>query len=157
MNEVKRVIYRDDQGRAWLYRAESVNPTDSSSSVAENVYDSEGRLRFTYIVDTEKGATRGKIERRLYFDENGRKIWEIWKRAGQSIYFLPETESQDYVTTPEQDFEKAASCPEITRQAKHRPMRSARPRACAAPLLAPDSSGLRAPSRYRIGTIDAWR
>lgn len=118
MNEVKRVIYRDDQGRAWLYRTESVSPTDSSLSVAENVYDSEGRLRFTYIVESGKGATHGKIERRLYFDESGRKIWEIWKRAGQNIYFLPETESQDYVTTPEQDFDKAASCPEVTGQAK---------------------------------------
>jgi len=66
-------------------------------------YDAQGRLRFLYVTAAAVNETR--IEHRVYFDEAGKRIWEIQKTVEGPGYTFPSVwPDEDLVRDPKAAF-----------------------------------------------------
>lgn len=109
-----RVIGTDAQGRVRFYQREG--GSEDSSLKFEHYYDEAGRLRFVLITG---GAVSGsKLEQRIYFDADGKRIWEE-QHATAPGYTWPETwpEEQLQISDPAAKFSSSSPCPEIKARA----------------------------------------
>jgi hypothetical protein len=62
--------------------------SDDSALKLQHYYDEAGRLRFVLITG---GAVNGsELEQRIYFDEQGKRIWEEHKYTKGPGYTFPE-------------------------------------------------------------------
>jgi hypothetical protein len=112
-----RVIGTDAQGRVRFYQTEG--GSDDSSLKFEHYYDEAGRLRFVFITG---GAVSGsKLEQRIYFDADGKRIWEE-QHATAPGYTWPEAwpEDQLQISDPAAKFSSGSPCPEIKARARGR-------------------------------------
>lgn len=81
-----RKLAVDAKGVARLYQNEA--GSDDSALTWQHYYDESGRLRFVFIFG---GAVNGsKLEHRIYFDENGKRLWEEHKYLEGPGYTFPE-------------------------------------------------------------------
>jgi hypothetical protein len=109
-----RVIGTDAQGRVRLYQREG--GSEDSSLKFEHYYDEAGRLRFVLITG---GAVSGsKLEQRIYFDADGKRIWEEHSATAPG-YTWPEVwpEDQLQISDPAAKFSSASPCAEIKARA----------------------------------------
>lgn len=105
-----RIIGADAQGRVRFYQKEG--GSDDSALKFEHYYDEAGRLRFVLITG---GAVSGsKLEQRIYFDADGKRIWEEQTFTAPG-YTWPEVwpEEQLQISDPEAKFSSNSPCPEI--------------------------------------------
>jgi hypothetical protein len=112
-----RVIGTDAQGRVRFYQTEG--GSDDSSLKFDHYYDEAGRLRFVFITG---GAVSGsKLEQRIYFDADGKRIWEE-QHATAPGYTWPEVwpEDQLQISDPAAKFSSDSPCPEIKARARGR-------------------------------------
>ncbi len=112
-----RVIGTDAQGRVRFYQREG--GSDDSSLKFEHYYDEAGRLRFVFITG---GAVSGsKLEQRIYFDADGKRLWEE-QQATAPGYTWPEAwpEDQLQISDPAAKFSSGSPCPEIKARARGR-------------------------------------
>lgn len=81
-----RTLAVDAGGRVRYYERQA--GSDDSALKWEHYYDEAGRLRFVFITG---GAVNGsKLEHRVYFDDNGKRIWEEHKYTTGPGYTFPE-------------------------------------------------------------------
>ena len=112
-----RIIGTDAQGRVRFYQKEG--GSDDSALKFEHYYDEAGRLRFVFITG---GAVSGsKLEQRIYFDADGKRIWEEQTFTAPG-YTWPEVwpEEQLQISDPETKFSSNSPCPEIKARARGR-------------------------------------
>jgi hypothetical protein len=84
--DTARTIATDAKGRVRLYVNEG--GSDDSALKWEHYYDEMGRLRFVFITG---GAVNGsKLEHRIYFDEDGKRLWEDHTYKKGPGYTFPE-------------------------------------------------------------------
>lgn len=115
--DTARVIGSDAQGRVRFYQTEG--GSEDSSLKFEHYYDENGRLRFVFITG---GAVSGsQLEHRIYFDAEGKRIWEEHKATAPG-YTWPEVwpEEQLQINDPEAKFASASLCPEVKPRARAR-------------------------------------
>jgi len=96
-----KTIYQDHEGKVRKY-IEAAGSDDSALNI-EYYYDLSNRMRFIFITG---GAVNGTyIEHRVYFDNNGNKIWEIQKMEGEGYAFYEEWPEDKYILAPLHVFE----------------------------------------------------
>jgi hypothetical protein len=84
--DVLRKLAVDSRGVGRFYQYEA--GSDDSALTWQHYYDQSGRLRFAFIFG---GAVNGsKLEHRIYFDENGKRLWEEHKYLEGPGYTFPE-------------------------------------------------------------------
>lgn len=107
----------DSKGVVRRYENEA--GSDDSALTWQHYYDEAGRLRFVFI---SGGAVNGsQLEHRIYFDENGKRIWEEHKYVKGPGYTFPEVwpeEKTDLArpiqkSDPAKAFAATSPCPEI--------------------------------------------
>jgi hypothetical protein len=106
-----RVMAVDSEGRVGRYEKEG--GSEDSSLAWKHYYDTVGHLRFVFITG---GATNGsKIEHRIYFDEEGKRIWEDQKYTKGPGYTFPTSWPDEELqrTDAAKAFVAASPCPEI--------------------------------------------
>jgi hypothetical protein len=111
-----RSIARDARGRVRYY--ERQGGSEDSALKWQHYYDEAGRLRFVFITG---GATNGaELEHRIYFDEQGKRIWEEHKYTKGPGYTFPEIwpAEQLQLRDAAAAFAAKSSCPE--KRAKRR-------------------------------------
>jgi hypothetical protein len=107
--DVRRVLYTDQEGRPRIYLYEG--GSDDSRMNHELYYANRGQLRFAFITAGAVNATQ--IEHRVYFAEDGRKIWEIQKQLeGPGYTFPTEWPDDDLILQPVATFRAESRCPE---------------------------------------------
>ena len=112
-----RAIATDAKGRVRFYQTEG--GSDDSSLTFEHYYDEAGRLRFVFITG---GAVSGsKLEHRIYFDADGKRIWEEHSATAPG-YTWPEVwpEEQLQTSDPGTKFASDSPCPEVKGGARGR-------------------------------------
>jgi antitoxin component YwqK of YwqJK toxin-antitoxin module len=88
-----RTVYFDSKQIIRKYIRET--GSDDSSVTLTHYYDSGKVLRFLYI---KAGAVNGtSVEYRIYFDESGKKIWEIKKQLKGPGYTFPSVWPDDQI------------------------------------------------------------
>jgi hypothetical protein len=81
----QRTLAIDGRGRVRYY--EKQGGSEDSALKWEHYYDESGRLRFVFITG---GATNGaELEHRIYFGEDGKRIWEQQKYTKGEGYTFP--------------------------------------------------------------------
>jgi hypothetical protein len=108
--DTKRTIATDSMGHVRFYLSEG--GSDDSALKWEHYYDETGRLRFVFITG---GAINGsKLEHRIYFDENGKRIWEDHTYTKGPGYTFPEVwpDDQLQINNPAAKFSSKSPCPE---------------------------------------------
>ena len=111
--DTARTIATDPKGRVRFYGNEG--GSDDSSLKWEHYYDEAGRLRFVFITG---GAVNGsKLEHRIYFDENGKRLWEDHTYKKGPGYTFPEVwpDDQLQINEPAAKFSSTSPCPEARR------------------------------------------
>ncbi len=104
-----RAIYRTKDGTVQVYKYEG--GSDDSALKLEFYYDRGGVLRFVFITGGAFNGTR--IEHRIYFDGNGKRIWEMQKLiAGPGYTFPHEWPREALVFEPLKVFSALSPCPE---------------------------------------------
>lgn len=84
--DTSRTLGIDSNGRVRYYEKQA--GSDDSALKWEHYYDEAGRLRFVLITG---GAVNGsELEHRIYFDEEGKRIWEEQKYTKGPGYTFPE-------------------------------------------------------------------
>jgi hypothetical protein len=81
-----RTLAVDAGGRVRYYERQA--GSDDSALKWEHYYDEAGRLRFVFI--TGGAANGSRLEHRVYFDDNGKRIWEEHKYTTGPGYTFPE-------------------------------------------------------------------
>lgn len=81
----RRSMAVDGRGRVRYYEKQA--GSDDSALKWEHYYDEEGRLRFVFI--TGGAANGSELEHRIYFDEEGKRIWEEQKYTKGPGYTFP--------------------------------------------------------------------
>lgn len=81
-----RSIARDARGRVRYY--EKQGGSEDSALKLQHYYDEAGRVRFVFI--TGGAANGAELEHRIYFDEQGQRIWEEHKYTKGPGYTFPE-------------------------------------------------------------------
>jgi len=112
-----RIIGADASGHVRFYQREG--GSDDSALKFEHYYDEAGRLRFVLITG---GAVSGsKLEHRIYFDAEGKRIWEI-RSFTDPGYTWPEVWPAEELQTsdPAARFASASPCPEVKPGARGR-------------------------------------
>ena len=112
-----RMIGADASGRVRFYQKEG--GSEDSSLKFEHYYDESGRLRFVFITG---GAVSGsKLEHRIYFDADGKRIWEEHSATAPG-YTWPEVwpDEELQVNDPEAKFSSSSPCPEIKARTRGR-------------------------------------
>src|SRR6185436_6235857 len=87
--------------------------SEDSSLTLRHYYDPQGRLRFVFITG---GAVNGaQLEQRIYFDENGERIWEEHKYTKGPEYTFPEIwpDEQLQKSDPAKAFAAVSPCKEV--------------------------------------------
>lgn len=106
-----RALAADSEGRARRYEKEA--GSEDSSLAWKHYYDAGGHLRFVFITG---GATNGsELEHRIYFDEEGKRIWEDQKYVKGPGYTFPKVwpDADLQLVDPAKAFAAASPCPEI--------------------------------------------
>ena len=104
----------DAKGLVRMY--EKQGGSDDSSLTWKHFYDESGRLRFVFITG---GAVNGaQLEHRIYFDEDGRRIWEEHKYVKGPQYTFPEVWPDDQLQLhdPAAAFAAKSPCPVAKRE-----------------------------------------
>ncbi len=112
-----RIVGTDARGRVRFYQREG--GSDDSALTFEHYYDEAGRLRFVLITG---GAVNGsKVEHRIYFDAEGKRIWEI-RSFTDPGYTWPEVWPDEELqqSDPAAKFASGSPCPEIKARARGR-------------------------------------
>ena len=118
-----RKLAVDSKGVARLYQNEA--GSDDSALTWQHYYDESGRLRFVFI---SGGAANGsQLEHRIYFDENGKRLWEEHKYLEGPGYTFPEVwpEGKNDLARPIQKFFPAKA---FAAKSQCRELRGRRPR-----------------------------
>jgi hypothetical protein len=84
--DTSRTLAVDTGGRVRYYEKQA--GSDDSALKWEHYYDEAGRLRFVFI--TGGAANGSELEHRIYFDEDGKRIWEEHKYTKGPGYTFPE-------------------------------------------------------------------
>ena len=103
--DTMRKMAVDSKGVVRRYENEA--GSDDSMLTWQHYYDQLGRLRFVFI---SGGAANGaQLEHRIYFDEDGKRLWEEHKYVKGPGYTWPEVwpEEQNDEAKPIQKFEPA--------------------------------------------------
>lgn len=108
--DAARSIATDSIGRVHFYGNEA--GSDDSALRWKHYYDENGRLRFVFI---SGGAVNGsELEHRIYFDQNGTRVWEdhVYKKGPG--YTFPEIwpDEQLQISNPAEKFASKSPCPE---------------------------------------------
>lgn len=101
----------DSKGLVRMYETQA--GSDDSSLTWQHFYDEAGRLRFVFITG---GATNGaQLEHRIYFDEDGKRIWEEHKYKKGPEYTFPAVWPDDQLQkkNPAGAYAKKSPCPEL--------------------------------------------
>lgn len=109
--DTARTIATDSKGRVRFYRNEG--GSEDSSLKWEHYYDETGRLRFVFITG---GAVNGsQLEHRIYFDENGKRLWEEQTYKKGPGYTFPKVwpDDQLQINDPAAKFSSNSTCTEI--------------------------------------------
>jgi hypothetical protein len=109
--DVARTIATDAKGRVRFYVREA--GSDDSALKWEHYYDEMGRLRFVFITG---GAVNGsKLEHRIYFDENGKRLWEDHTYKKGPGYTFPEVwpDEELQIKNPAAKFSSKSLCKEV--------------------------------------------
>jgi hypothetical protein len=112
--DTARTIATDAKGRVRFYVNEG--GSDDSSLKWEHYYDEMGRLRFVFITG---GAVNGsQLEHRIYFDENGKRLWEDHTYKKGPGYTFPEVwpDEQLQIKNPAAKFSSRSRCKEVNRK-----------------------------------------
>jgi hypothetical protein len=112
--DTARTIATDAKGRVRFYGNEG--GSDDSALKWEYYYDEAGRLRFVFITG---GAVNGsKLEHRIYFDENGKRLWEDHTYKKGPGYTFPEVwpDDQLQLSNAASKFSSKSPCPEVKQQ-----------------------------------------
>jgi hypothetical protein len=114
--EVYRQITVDTKGVVRRY--ETQGGTEDHLLTFEHYYDESGRISFVYIIGGAANGTR--IQHRIYFDENGKRIFESHKNVTGPGYpgFSDYPDDELSISRPAEDFAAASQCPEIKSKAK---------------------------------------
>ena len=102
-----RTLYTDAQGIHRLFQGSGWS--EDSKVSRSFFYDVNGKLRFSFI---RGGATDGtRLEYRIYFSPQGKKIWSMRKKTGGPGYTFPdEWPEEDFVHDPLATFNEADPC-----------------------------------------------
>lgn len=114
--DTARTIATDAKGRVRFYGNEG--GSDDSALKWEYYYDERGRLRFVFITG---GAVNGsKLEHRIYFDENGKRLWEDHTYKKGPGYTFPEVwpDEQLQINDAAAKFSSKSPCEEKGQKAK---------------------------------------
>jgi hypothetical protein len=101
----------DSKGIVRMY--EKQGGSDDSALTWKHYYDEAGRLRFVLITG---GAVNGaQLEHRIYFDEGGKRLWEVHKYVKGPGYTFPEIWPDDQLQTkdPASAFAAPSNGPEL--------------------------------------------
>ncbi len=106
-----RMIATDARGRVRYYEKQA--GSEDSALKWEHYYDEAGRLRFVFI--TGGAANGSELEHRIYFDEDGKRIWEEQKYTKGPGYTFPTTwpGEQLHFNDAATAFSAKSHCPEI--------------------------------------------
>lgn len=120
--DTARTIATDTKGLVRFYQNEG--GSDDSALKLEHYYDERGRLRFVFI--TGGAANGSRLEHRIYFDEDGKRIWEDHVYKTGPGYTFPEVWPDDQLqfTDAAGKFSSKPQCPEVKRAGKARKARS---------------------------------
>ena len=115
--EVYRRITVDANGVVRRY--ETQGGSEDHLLTFQHYYDESGRISFVFIIGGAVNGTR--IQHRIYFDENGKRIWEAHKNVTGPGYpgFSDYPNDELSISRPAEDFAAASQCPEIKSKAKH--------------------------------------
>jgi hypothetical protein len=115
--EVYRRITVDAKGVVRRY--EMQGGSEDHLLTFQHYYDESGRISFVYIIGGAVNGTR--IQHRIYFDENGKRIFESHKNVTGPGYpgFSDYPDNELSISRPAEDFAAASQCPEIKTKAKH--------------------------------------
>ncbi len=106
----------DAKGLVQMY--EKQGGSDDSSLTWKHFYDGSGRLRFVFITG---GAVNGaQLEHRIYFDEDGKRIWEEHKYVKGPAYTFPEVWPADQLqlNDPASAYAAKSRCPAAKRKGR---------------------------------------
>jgi hypothetical protein len=111
-----RTIATDALTRVRYYEKQA--GSDDSALKWEHYYDEAGRLRFVFI--TGGAANGSELEHRIYFDEDGKRVWEEQKYVKGAGYTFPTIwpEDQLHLSNAAAAFSATSRCPEIKRKSK---------------------------------------
>lgn len=104
----------DARGLVRMY--EKQGGSDDSSLTTKHYYDEAGRLRFVFIIG---GAVNGsQLEQRIYFDQDGQRIWEEHKYVKGPGYTFPEVwpDDQLQLKDPAGAYAAKSPCPDAKRK-----------------------------------------
>jgi hypothetical protein len=102
-----RVLHVDHQGTVRNYYFSG--GSDDSAVQRDLYYDENGRLRFAFIQAAAINGTR--IEHRVYFSADGKKLWEIQRLLeGPGYTFPTEWPENDLTRDPKKAFEAMSPC-----------------------------------------------
>jgi hypothetical protein len=105
-----RTLATDSRGRVRYYAKEA--GSEDSALKWQHYYDEKGNLRFVFITG---GAVNGaELEHRIYFDEYGKRIWELQVYTKGPGYTFPEVWPDDQleIKNPALKFASKAPCKE---------------------------------------------
>jgi hypothetical protein len=105
-----RLKFTDSAGKISKYTLE--RGSDDSSITMNHYYDTEATLRFVFITG---GAVNGsKLEHRIYFDANGKRIWEDHKYIkGPGYTFSSVWDDSELIRHPGDSFNASSPCEEV--------------------------------------------
>ncbi|PJZ57598.1 hypothetical protein [Leptospira barantonii] len=100
---ILKTIYKKNRNQIRKYVEEA--GSEDSNLIASYYYDDRNVLRFIFA---EGGAVNGSLmEHRVYFDSQGKKIWEIQKYVkGPGYTFPSEWPEEKIIRDPSGNFEK---------------------------------------------------
>jgi hypothetical protein len=106
----RRTLAIDPRGRVRYYEKQA--GSDDSALKWEHYYDEAGRLRFVLI--TGGAANGSELEHRIYFDEEGKRIWEEQKYTKGPGYTFPEVWPEEQLQRKDVSaaFAAKSACPE---------------------------------------------
>jgi hypothetical protein len=108
--DIARILYMDRNGKPRLYYYEG--GSDDSAVQRELYYDENGKLRFAFITAGAANGTR--LEHRVYFSKDGKKIWEIQKFLEGPGYTFPTVwPDEELIQDPVKAYKEKNLCPEI--------------------------------------------
>jgi hypothetical protein len=105
--DTKRIIYFNSRGAVYKYI--KAGGSEDSARKASFYYDGEGKLKFAFITGGAVNGTR--FERRIYFNDRGRRIWENHRIVKGPGYTYPGVwPESDTEHDPGQGFNSAPKC-----------------------------------------------
>ena len=114
--EIYRSITVDANGVVRRY--EMQGGSEDHLLTFQHYYDESGRISFVYIIGGAYNGTH--ILHRIYFDKNGKRIFEAHKDVTGPGYpgFSDYPDDELSISNPAKDFAAASQCPEIKSKEK---------------------------------------